>query len=73
MALDNNSSYYDEGGIETFAIIKAKLTDEQWEGFLLGNVLKYSCRANWKNSTMDRDLEKASVYLSLLRGETNIG
>jgi hypothetical protein len=73
MALDSNSSYYDEGGIETFAIIKAKLTDEQWEGFLLGNVLKYSCRANWKNTTIDRDLEKASVYLSLLRGETNIG
>lgn len=66
MSRDTKSSYYDAGGIETLDIIKAKLTPEQYEGYLLGNALKYSCRANFKGC-MDRDMEKASNYTKWLK------
>jgi hypothetical protein len=57
------------GSVETMDIIKAKLTDEQFKGFLLGNALKYICRFNSKHETdMDktRDAEKANIYLNTL-------
>lgn len=62
---DPKSRYYDAGGIETIDIIKAKLTPEQYEGYLLGNVLKYSCRMNFKGQE-DRDKEKVDIYSKLL-------
>lgn len=49
MSHDKKSTYYDIGEIETIDIIKAKLTHEQYTGFLLGNALKYNCRCNWKH------------------------
>ena len=66
MALDPKSGYYDAGGIEVFRYIEAKLTHEQWEGFLLGNVLKYASRCNYKG-TPYRDIEKINVYAKLLQ------
>lgn len=41
MSRDKNSSYYDAGGIETLDVIKAKLTNDQYQGYLLGNAIKY--------------------------------
>lgn len=61
MAKDPNSTYYDAGGIETLDIIKAKLTPEQYAGFLLGNVLKYAGRVNFKGAKA-RDSEKCAFY-----------
>ena len=58
---DPKSRYYDVGGLETLDIIKAKLTPEQYRGFLLGNIIKYSCRANHKGD-FDRDIEKIKFY-----------
>jgi len=58
---DPKSRYYDAGGIETLDIIKAKLTPEQYRGFLLGNIIKYSCRVNHKGN-FDRDIEKVRFY-----------
>ncbi len=46
---DPQSRHYDAGGFETLDVIKAKLTPEQYEGFLLGNIIKYSCRLNFKD------------------------
>jgi len=55
--------HYDAGGIETLDIIKAKLTPEQYEGYLLGNALKYQCRMNFKTpDSPQRDAEKAANY-----------
>jgi len=65
MSRDEKSSYYDAGGIEVQDIIKAKLTPEQYEGFCLGNVMKYSLRRNWKG-TPERDDEKAANYAKWL-------
>ena len=65
MSKDDRSTYYDAGGIETLDIIKAKLTPEQYQGYLLGNALKYQCRLMHKSeggSGRKRDAEKASNY-----------
>jgi hypothetical protein len=69
--VDPSSRYYDAGGIETIDIIKAKLTEEQLKGYLLGNIIKYSCRLNFKGSA-ERDAEKCKFYsqwLSELKGD----
>ena len=66
--VDPKSTYYDEGGIEVIEVIKAKLTPEQYQGFLLGNVIKYICRANWKDK-FSRDIEKIGVYTKMLGGK----
>jgi hypothetical protein len=65
MSKDPKSTYYDAGGIETIEVIRAKLTPEQFEGWLLGNVIKYSCRLNFKGSAA-RDAEKCAVYAAEL-------
>jgi hypothetical protein len=64
---DPKSRYYDAGGIEVLDIIKAKLTPEQFKGYLLGNLIKYSCRANWKGDFM-RDIEKMGFYANYMKG-----
>jgi hypothetical protein len=65
-AKDPKARYYDHGGIETLDIIKAKLTPDQYQGWLLGNVIKYSCRANYKEQ-FSRDIEKTEFYSAELR------
>jgi len=69
MSKDTKSSYYDAGGIETLDIIKAKLTPEQYKGYLLGNVIKYSCRMNFKTPDITRDAEKVTYYSAWLSEE----
>ncbi|MGC4375902.1 DUF3310 domain-containing protein [Fictibacillus sp. Mic-4] len=59
-----NPDHYKVGGIETIDIMKAKLTKEQFEGYLLGNILKYTSRYRHKNGV--EDLHKAGWYLSRL-------
>lgn len=61
MSRDKNSSYYDVGGIEVLDVIKAKLTPEQYKGYLLGNAMKYALRSNHKG-TFKRDMEKCANY-----------
>jgi len=65
MSTDEKSTYYDAGGIEVINIIHAKLTDEQYKGFLLGNVIKYACRMNYKLSPL-RDAQKVAVYAEMM-------
>jgi hypothetical protein len=69
MSRDDKSTYYDVGGIETIDIIRAKLTEEQWRGYCLGNAIKYACRYNHKG-TPERDAEKAANYMTWI-GEVN--
>lgn len=69
MSRDEKSGYYDFGGIEVVDVIKAKLTPEQYEGYLLGNLIKYSLRCNFKGSK-DRDKEKMANYAKWLNEET---
>jgi len=66
MSVDPKSVYYDAGGIETIEFIKAKLTPEQFKGFLLGQIMRYSGRLNFKGVAA-RDAEKIAVYSELLK------
>lgn len=62
---DNTSpSHYKQGQYETIDIIKDMMTDEMFEGYLLGNVIKYMARYNFKNGA--EDLGKAQTYLRWL-------
>jgi len=46
--MSKKNSHYDVGGIETIDFIRAKLTLDQYRGYLLGNVLKYASRLEHK-------------------------
>lgn len=70
MSVDKKAGYYDKNGIETIGIIRAKLTHDQFIGYLLGNVIKYSCRLNWKCDE-ERDSEKIVVYAKMLSAILN--
>lgn len=57
-----NNEYYDVGGITVIDYIKAKLTPEEYKGFLKGNIIKYVSRSEYKENEFD-DLKKAQDYL----------
>ena len=58
----NHPAHYKVGGIETIDFIEAKLTPEEFRGYLKGNVLKYVSRSNDKDS-YETDMLKAQWYL----------
>lgn len=63
--LDNvNPDHYKIGGIQPYEYMKAKFTKEMYEGFLLGNIIKYTSRYHHKNGT--EDLKKAQWYMNEL-------
>lgn len=59
------NEYYAVGGIETIDFIKAKLTPEQYEGWLRGQVLKYASRSEYKGEKKS-DYKKLAYYADLL-------
>lgn len=59
-----NPNHYIFGGIETIDYLDAKMTAEEYRGFLKGNVLKYVSREAEKNG--EEDLKKAKWYLDKL-------
>ena len=63
--LVNKPSHYDIGGIETIDIIKSMLTEEEYKGYLKGNILKYRERAEHKECT-EQDYAKAKKYYEWL-------
>ncbi|BDD88718.1 hypothetical protein DPPLL_30830 [Desulfofustis limnaeus] len=65
---DEQATYYDAGGIETLEVVRAKLTPEQYVGFLLGTSLVYQCRLNWKGQPAD-DARKSANYAVWLAEE----
>lgn len=58
-------AHYTHGGIECIDAIRAQLNDEEWRGFLRGQVAKYTWRLGRKGA---RDAEKVLFYASLLAG-----
>lgn len=65
MTVDPKSTYHNAGGVHTIEVIRAKLTPEQYKGYLLGNIIKYTLRANFKDS-FERDCEKVEVFSNWL-------
>ena len=62
----NHPPHYTAGGIETIDFIQAKLTPEEFRGYLRGNILKYSSRAGLKGDA-DEDLGKMVWYANKLK------
>lgn len=61
----NKPSHYTKGGIEPIDAMQGWLTDEQYEGMLLGNTIKYLSRCNHKDNKL-QDLKKSLYYLERL-------
>lgn len=59
--------HYNQNGLETLDVIKGTMSGEQFEGFLVGNILKYTSRYKFKNGA--EDLKKARFYLDKLIAE----
>lgn len=59
----NHPAHYKVGGIETIDFLEAKLTPEEFRGYLRGNVLKYLSRAGNKGN-YEEDMLKARWYLN---------
>lgn len=49
------------GGLEAIDVIKSVLTPEQYQGYLLGNMLKYRLMAGAKGDAQ-KDLDKSEWY-----------
>jgi hypothetical protein len=59
----NSPAHYMQGGIETIDFIEAKLTPEEFRGYLRGNLLKYASRMGAKG---EDDAGKAAWYAKRL-------
>jgi hypothetical protein len=64
----NSPDHYTAGGIEVIDYLKAKLTPEEYRGFLRGNAIKYLSRAGMKGPSLT-DYRKALWYLEQLANE----
>jgi len=63
----NSPPHYNQAGIECIDAIQAA-TDEGYEYYLQGNIIKYLWRYRYKNGV--EDLKKAQWYLQKLIEET---
>ena len=61
----NSPSHYRYGKKETIDVIQDCMTDDEYHGYLKGNVLKYVSRYKFKGEPLE-DLEKAQWYLNRL-------
>ena len=60
----NNPTHYGQGNIEAIEYIEDFMTQEEFIGYLRGNIAKYLHRWRYKNGM--EDLEKAQWYLDAL-------
>ena len=68
----NSPPHYTDGGIETIDFIRAKLTREEYVGYLRGNILKYSSRLGKKDG-MEQDAGKLAWYSQELTNYLKVG
>jgi len=71
--MDNiNPNYYKLKAIETIEAIRSQLTDDEFRGYLKGQIWKYLSRHRQKNGV--EDLQKAKWYMDyLVKFEQEIG
>lgn len=58
----NPAHYKDSYPFEVIDLIRQCMTAEQFEGYLLGNELKYRLRAGIKTADFEQDMLKAQWY-----------
>jgi len=61
-AVNHPNHYGGDTIYETIKVLKAWMTPEQFEGFCLGNTIKYISRAGKKDAKL-QELKKAKFYL----------
>jgi hypothetical protein len=59
-----NQQHYTAQAVQPIEYMEITMTPEQYEGYLLGNVIKYVSRYRHKNGL--EDLRKAKVYMGWL-------
>ena len=62
--LVNSPSHYASGGLECIDAIKGSMSKLEYEGYLKGNLIKYTWRYRKKGGL--QDLQKANWYLDRL-------
>lgn len=62
----NSPQHYNRKGIEAIDAIEAALSEEEFLGYLRGNILKYNWRCRYKGKTIE-DIEKAEWYSNKLK------
>ncbi len=68
----NAPSHYLHGRKETIDVITDCMTNDEFHGYLKGNILKYVSRYKFKGEPLE-DLQKAHWYLNRLIQEVNNG
>ncbi len=68
----NSPAHYLHGRKETIDVISDCMTDDEYHGYLKGNILKYVSRYKFKGEPLE-DLQKAQWYLNRLIQEVNNG
>ena len=61
----DSQPHYLKGRKETIDVIQDGMTDDEYHGYLKGNVLKYVSRYKFKGEPLE-DLQKAQWYLNKL-------
>ena len=59
-----NQQHYTKQAVQPIEYMELTMSSEQYEGYLLGNVIKYVSRYRHKNGL--EDLRKAEVYMGWL-------
>jgi hypothetical protein len=62
----NHPPHYTQGGIETIDYIRAKMSGEEYIGYLRGNILKYTSRIGLKGNPAE-DAGKIVWYSTELK------
>jgi len=68
----NSPAHYKHGKKETIEVIRDCMENDEYHGYLKGNVLKYVSRYKFKGEPL-QDLEKAQWYLNRLIKEVKHG
>ena len=68
----NSPAHYKYGKKETIDVIRDCMTNDEYHGYLKGNVLKYVSRYKFKGEPLE-DLQKANWYLNRLIKEVSNG
>lgn len=63
-----NPGHYKQGDVECIDAIRAQLSDEEWRGYLRGQIAKYNWRLGLKDAA-EQDAKKLLWYANLLAGE----
>jgi len=68
----HSPEHYKHGKKETIEVIRDCMENDEYHGYLKGNILKYVSRYKFKGEPLE-DLQKASWYLNRLIKEVSNG